>query len=937
MRIPRLLRCGTKAFLTFAILLLPVVCYGQVNILSNHYDNARTGANLSETSLNVTNVDASQFGKLYSYTVDGAVYAQPLYVSGVTINGVPHNVLFVATMNDKVYAFDADSNSPPLWSRDFTNPPSVTAVPITDIVGANLNIVGNVGVESTPVIDASAGTIYLLARTKESGAYVQRLHALDITTGLERTSSPVVIQATASGLAPDSSAGIVTFNPKMENQRAGLAITNGVVLVGWASHEDLTPYHGWLMGYDQNTLQQVGVFCLTPDYYFGGIWQSGRAPAIDSAGNVYIQSGNAEWDGTRNFGDSIMKFSVNASGISLTDYFTPNDWLLLYNNDTDLGSTGVMLVPNTNLLVGGGKESVLYVVNTNNLGHQAIGNTQIVQSILVNRGEMKGGTAFWTSATVGPLLYSWAQSDVLKSYLFNGTTFGATPYTQGSQISPGSPGGALAVSANGNTSGSGVVWASLATSVDGDHGVVPGVMRAYNAENLQELWNTELNPTRDRLGSLMKFVPPVVANGKVFIPNQDGAVLVYGPLPTTPDFSIIASPLAQYIAAGSSATYTVNVGALNAFSGGVNLNASGQPAGATVTFAPATVTGAGSSTMTVTTSSSTPLAASTLTITGSSGLLTHSTPVSLVVNNGATGSGAISIDFVGQGTAMAPTESAGVVPQAFWNNATGARSSSAQALVDQAGNPSGATVSWTAAGVWTLPIVDQAGNVRMMKGYLDTSNSSVTTVTVSGLSSGTYDVYVYGDGANGGGTRTAAYQISGAGITTTTNLTDAANTNFGGTFTQANSSNGNYVKFSAISGTGFTVTATPGTASDGIQRAPLNGIQIIPTGPAVPDFTVAATPGTVTVTAGSSATYTVNVGALNGFSGGVNLSASGQPAGATVMFAPATMTGDFDAGHHREQRITDTLDIGGYCCDSAARFRLHGSGHTRNGDGDCGE
>jgi hypothetical protein len=176
---------------------------------------------------------------------------------------------------------------------------------------------------------------------------------------------------------------------------------------------------------------------------------------------------------------------------------------------------------------------------------------------------------------------------------------------------------------------------------------------------------------------------------------------------------------------------------------------------------------------------------------------------------------------------MAPTESAGVVPQAFWNNATGARSSSAQALVDQAGNPSGATVSWTAAGVWTLPIVDQAGNVRMMKGYLDTSNSSVTTVTVSGLSSGTYDVYVYGDGANGGGTRTAAYQISGAGITTTTNLTDAANTNFGGTFTQANSSNGNYVKFSAISGTGFTVTATPGTASDGIQRAPLNGIQIV--------------------------------------------------------------------------------------------------------------
>ena len=237
-------------------LLFPIALSGQINVLTNRYDPQRTGANLSETTLRPANVNVNQFGKLYSYPVDGAVNAQPLYVTGVVINGSPHNVLYVGTMNDKMYAFDADSALPsPLWMRDFTNPPSVTAVPITDIAAPNLNIIGNVGVESTPVIDQASGALYLIARTKENGKYVQRLHSLDITTGLERSGSPVTITGSVPGTAPDSIDGgasgrVIPFDPKMQNQRAGLALSNGVVLVAWGSHEDITPYHGWVMGFD---------------------------------------------------------------------------------------------------------------------------------------------------------------------------------------------------------------------------------------------------------------------------------------------------------------------------------------------------------------------------------------------------------------------------------------------------------------------------------------------------------------------------------------------------------------------------------------------------------------------------------------------------------------------------------------------------------------
>jgi hypothetical protein len=768
-----------------------------VNVLTNRYDAARTGANLSETKLTVANVNVSQFGKLYSYPVDGSVYAQPLYVSGVLINGTPRNVLYVATMNDKVYAFDADSSSAaPLWMRDFTNPPSVTPVPIADIVGPNFNVVGNVGIQSTPVIDAASGTIYLVARTKENGSYFQRLHALDITTGASRPGSPVTITGSVVGSAPDSIGQVVTFNPKMQSQRAGLAISNGVVLISWAAHEDALPYHGWIMGYDTASLARVAIYCVTPDVYAGGIWQGGRAPTIDAAGHAYFATGNGRWDGSRSFGNSLLKFSVSRTGgLSLVDYFTPGNHAQLDADDDDLSGSGFTLLPGTNLLLGGGKEGVLYLLNGDSLGRMVANDTQIVQKIPVMGGHVMGGIVYWHSANLGPIVYNWSEDDALKSYRLSNGRLALPPHAQGLPISPGHPGGSLTLSANGGAASSGIVWSSMPATEDAIHGLHAGVLRAFNAETLSEIWSSERNAARDRAGTLMKFVPPVVANGKVFLPNHDNAVVVYGLLPDAPP---------------------------------------PPPAAA----------------------------------------------------------GTISVSFAGNHpTAMTAGETAGVVTASNWNNAFGG--SGSIALRNASGAATSVSVTWSGAGgTWMLPIADQPGNARMMKGYLDTGSFSTTRVSVTGLAQASYDVYVYADGDNKVYERSAAYTISGPGVpTTTVTLTDAANTNFGGTFTRAANSAGNYVRFS-IAATGFTIDATPTAPESGTRRAPINGIQIVPTSPPPPpDFSLHTHPHSRAVVQGATTTYDVSATAWNGFSGTIALSVSGAPAGTTTTFNPASING----------------------------------------------
>jgi beta-glucanase (GH16 family) len=357
------------------------------------------------------------------------------------------------------------------------------------------------------------------------------------------------------------------------------------------------------------------------------------------------------------------------------------------------------------------------------------------------------------------------------------------------------------------------------------------------------------------------------------------------------DFTIAVSPNAQTAVQGSSTTYTVTIGATSGFSGVTTFGITGLPGGATAVFVPASVSGSGTSTLTVSAAANTPTGSSTLTVTGTSGALTHSASLGLTVTAPPAGApaGTISVNFVGSGTAMATTESAGVMAATSWNNATGAAQSTPLSLVNQVGAATGATLTWTSSSTASLPVTDQPGSRRMMRGYLNTTSRSVTTVTVAGLPVAAYDVYLYADGDNGTDARTASYAISGSGITTQSiTLIDASNANFNSTFTQAQNSSGNYVKFSVNAG-GFTITATP--IAGGTKRAPVNGLQIVPTAPAALDFAIAATPASRTIGQASTTTYTVTVSAIGGYSNAVVLGATGLPADASAIFNPASVAG----------------------------------------------
>ncbi|MGI8962320.1 MAG: hypothetical protein ACR2IV_21695 [Bryobacteraceae bacterium] len=500
----------------------------QLNVTMNRYDRFPTGANTHETALDSTNVNAASFGKLYSYYVDGAVYAQPLYLPAVRIPGQgTHNVLYVASMNDKVYAFDADRSGPPLWMREFTDEMAgVTPVPIVDITNSNdLNIVGNVGIESTPVIDTFAGAIYLVARTKENGKYLQRLHKVDIKDGKDKA-APVTIEASVNSSARDAVDGLLHFDSRAGNQRSALALVEGTIVIAWASHEDIQPYHGWIMTYDALTLRQTGALCTTPNTADGGIWQSGRGPAVNSDGRVYFEVGNGGWDSRTNFGTSVIKLNVRNSAV-VEDYFTPRDYSDLNDQDADLGSTGPLLIPGTNILICGSKKGIIYLLDSNNLGHMTRNKDAVKQAVEVNGGRIMAGHVYW-EGPAGPMLFLWCETDVPKAFQFNGHLLQLAPYAKGIAVSRGSPGGALTISSNGTQPATGVLWATVSDGRSADHGNAPGVLHAFNAEDLREIWNSEQNMDRDRLGTLVKFVPPLVAVGKVYAPTYDNAVTVYG-------------------------------------------------------------------------------------------------------------------------------------------------------------------------------------------------------------------------------------------------------------------------------------------------------------------------------------------------------------------------------------------------------------------------
>jgi hypothetical protein len=504
---------------------------GQVSVVTQHNDLARTGQNLSETTLTPSNVNVNEFGLLFKNTVDNQVYAQPLLVSAVNIGGGAHNVVYVATTSNSVYAFDADTGTQ-YWHVNLGTP-----ISNADYGAGCVDINGNAGIIGTPVIDPVSGTLYVVNSLNSAGIFSFTLHALDITTGADRTGSPV--QITNAG-----------FSPLTQNQRAGLALANGKLLIPFSSHCDMGNYHGFLFSYDPSTLAKVAVFNASPTGNGNSLWMSGQGPAVDASGNIYFGTSNGTWDGVSNFSESFIKLSPS---LTLEDWFTPANHANLDGGDADIDTSGPLLIPPGDRLTMVGKSATGYVINSANLGH--LGDASAVQTITLG-GALHGSAVYWNSAVNGPEVYMWAQGDKLKAFQFNGSSLNTPNFQVGPDFIGGEPGAYLSISANGNTNG--IVWANAVLSGNANHGSTPGVLRAYDANNIAtELWNNQQNAGRDTCSNFAKNGYATIANGKVYLGSfgtanaGTGQVCVYGLLPTNCTIPTAASGLTATAISGS--------------------------------------------------------------------------------------------------------------------------------------------------------------------------------------------------------------------------------------------------------------------------------------------------------------------------------------------------------------------------------------------------
>ncbi|MFD8993346.1 hypothetical protein [Streptomyces abikoensis] len=512
-----------------------------VAVTTQHNDNRRTGLNAFETTLRPADVTPATFGRLFSRAVDGHVYAQPLVLPGVELPGRgPRDVVYVATMHNSVYAFDAvdPAASAPLWRTSLG--PSCP-LPDPEIGPPHYrDIAVEVGVVSTPVIDAAHRVLYVLAFTKEADGHHHTLHALDTRTGQPVLGGPVRIEATVPGTGDGSVGGRLAFTSSRQIQRSALTLANGTVYAAFAAYGDRSPYHGWVFGFDALTLRRTGVYVTTPGTGLGGIWQAGQGLAVDEAGCLYFMTGNGGFrpDGSE-LGDSVVKLRPD---LTPADWFSPFDNAALDAADADLGSAGPLLIPGTRLLLGGGKEGKFYLLDRDALGHFHAGSdSQIPQSFYVvapdaNSHHIHGGPVYW-DLPGGPWCYVWPENAFLRAYRFSGGRLDPSPVSTSTTTdptgvpggSPGMPGGMLSVSAAGRDPDSGLVWASHPWRENANQAVVDGVLRAYRAHDLtDEVWHSRMNAARDDVGKFAKFVPPTVANGRVYLPSFSGALHVYG-------------------------------------------------------------------------------------------------------------------------------------------------------------------------------------------------------------------------------------------------------------------------------------------------------------------------------------------------------------------------------------------------------------------------
>jgi len=509
-----------------------------MSVLTQHNDNTRSGWNDNETALTTTNVNVQQFGLVFTLTVDDQVYAQPLVVGHLLIAGGYHNVVYVATVNNTVYAFDGD-NGRLYWRNNFTRS-GWRAPKNTDMTGAcggsYTNFSGNIGIVGTPVIDAASGTIYFVARSTNGLSYAQYLHAVDIVDGHEQAGSPKLLNASTSGTGDGSVNGTVAFDAQRENQRQGLTLLNGSVYVSFSSHCDWGPYHGWILGYDAATLQQQVVYNVTPNGYAGGMWESGMAMAAD-AGSLYQVAGNGtvgdSGDPTNltNRGNSALKLTPSGATLQVSSYFTPFDYQAQNDADLDYGTMGSLLIPNSNYFLTGGKDGNLYLLNKDNMGGWVSGANQVQQVVaLGNNANMHCQATYYKGSTT-EFFYVWPENHPLRAIPFDRGSNLMVPgqIVYGGAGPTGQSGAVLSVSSNGATDGTGILWAAYASTGDAESFVSPGILRAYDANDVtRELWNNHQNVARDGAGNYAKFSAPTVANGHVYLPTFSNRVVVYG-------------------------------------------------------------------------------------------------------------------------------------------------------------------------------------------------------------------------------------------------------------------------------------------------------------------------------------------------------------------------------------------------------------------------
>ncbi|MDB6066807.1 MAG: hypothetical protein JWR26_3015 [Pedosphaera sp.] len=503
-----------------------------VSVLTYRNNSSRQGLNTNETSLTPANVRTNTFGKLFSYALDGYAVAQPLILPNVNIPGkAVHNMVFAATEHDSVYAFDADSgtgvNAAPLWKVSFIN--TAAGISTVSAVGDLASIAGGfvgpeLGISGTPVIDPVTGTLYVVAITKEivnnTTNFFNRLHALDVSTGAEKFGGPVLIQGSVPGVGDGSDgAGNIPFVQVKHHQRSSLLLVNGSLIVPFTGHFDYPPYHGWVFSYNPLTLAQTGIWNANPNGSDGGFWQAGCGPAADAAGNIYLESGNGNWDAAHgNYGNTVLKLSTS-NGLALADWFTPYNQLDLNLRDIDVGSAGQIVVPDSagsaahpHLLIAGSKAGTIYLLDRDNMGHfNPVADTQIVQSVAGAVGGM-----WCTPAWFNGMFYYIAAGDRLKAFTLSNGVINTTPVgTSATAIGSSSP----SISANGTSNA--IVWAMQVSGY---------VLHAYNATNVsQELYNSAQLSARDSAGSSVKFTVPTVANGKVYVGSAN-SLSVYGNL-----------------------------------------------------------------------------------------------------------------------------------------------------------------------------------------------------------------------------------------------------------------------------------------------------------------------------------------------------------------------------------------------------------------------